>query len=105
MKKASRIKDIKSLDAEINSLRIENMKLGKKLADNISYFQENAFTLLSKSIFCRDRKSGEEKSKDEFFKSNVLNSFISKIVDRITDRAGDGIDSLLNRFFKKEKTA
>jgi hypothetical protein len=97
MKKVLKIRDLNSLDAEIYRLRVENMKLGKKLADNINYFQENAFTLLSKSVFCRDRKNGDEKTKDGFFTSRVLNRIISKIADRMSDRAGDGIDSLLDK--------
>jgi hypothetical protein len=103
MKKGSNIKDLTSLDAEINRLRTENMKLGKKLGENITYFQEHAFTLLSTSFFCRDKKAGDEKNKERFFKSDVLNNFISKIADRISDRAGDGIDSLLDKLFHKKK--
>jgi hypothetical protein len=69
-------------------LQLEAKNKENKLKDNFEQLQKNFPRLLINSCSCRHQK---------------FSLFIDKIVDKISDRAANGIDHLFERIFQKKK--
>ncbi|MEI9908206.1 MAG: hypothetical protein WDO71_00135 [Bacteroidota bacterium] len=105
MKKAKNIHSIDSLEREIYRLQVEAKSIEEKLDGSIDYLQRNYSAMFVNSIFAmrKDKEEGKSGFFDSFFKNEHFNAAVNKITDRIADRAGEGIDTLIDKIFHKRK--
>jgi len=105
MKNEGDIHGLDSLEKEIYRLRLKASEMEKKLDNNFAWLRENATTLIARSLFSRKKTDpGKNKNGEEgYFRSEKLNSMISKISDRITEGTAAKIDGLLDSIFQNRK--
>jgi len=103
--KAKNIHNLDSLEKEIYRLQLEAKHIGERLDDNIEHLEENFSSIAMNSIGCNKKsKSGENGNPfTEFFNNDKLNSVVSRVTDRIVERAAAGIDKLVDKIFSKKK--
>jgi hypothetical protein len=105
MKKTRNIHNLDSLEKEIHRLKLDARNTEEKLDGNVEHFRKNFFSLFVNSLFCK--KPASENGKESFFESALKNDklglFFSKITDRVADRAVAGLESLVEKTFRKKK--
>lgn len=105
MMKSSRIHNLDSLEKEIYRLKMHSKKLEDKMDENFIHLKENYGRMARNSVFGK-----KETTKDAlgagisgaFFRSERLQQVIDKIVNHLVDKAAEGLDSLIDKIFKKE---
>jgi len=96
------IKDLDSLEKEIQRLRHEARSLEKKFDDNFSYLQENYSSLLMHS-FLPERdgyRSIPASIIHLLLQHERLRKALTQLAEQLVDKASEGIEFLINRFFK-----
>jgi hypothetical protein len=97
MPKTQKVHDLTSLEMEILRLHANASKIEKQLSNNLSYLKEHAVAVMVNSIFCSKKKEDKRENGQGFFKNERLNSFISKVTNKITGRIGGFFDEMWNR--------
>jgi hypothetical protein len=103
MKKRNKIHSLRSLNEEIAQLQTEAKNTERKLEENFDYFRDNAMSFFTSSFFCRSKNKEEKNEKHAFFGSERFGGILGKMADHVAEKAVNGVDSILNRFFHKKE--
>jgi hypothetical protein len=105
MKKAKNIHNLDTLEREIYRLQLEVKNMEQKFDRNFDHLQQNYSSMFMGSFFRRKKESDEGKSSffDSFFKNENFHAAVSKITDRLADKAAEGIENLVDKIFHKGK--
>ncbi|MBI2730366.1 MAG: hypothetical protein HYX40_06395 [Sphingobacteriales bacterium] len=103
--KPSRIHNLDNLEKEIYRLKLHSKKLEDKMDDNFNYLKENYSRMARNSFF--GKKEGVKDTlgagiSGAFFRNEKLQQAIDKIVTHLVEKATDGLDTLLDKLFKRE---
>lgn len=104
--KSSRIHNLDSLEKEIYRLKLHSKKLEDKMDENFTHLKENYGRMARNSVF--GKKEGMKDAlgagiSGAFFRNERLQQAIDKIVSHLVEKATDGLDSLIDKLFRKEK--
>ena len=102
MKKAKNISNLDSLQREIYRLKLEAKNMELKLDQQAEYLRHNFSTLIANSFCSTDKTETRDNGRFHTFKNEKINSFFSKVSDRIADRAIDGLEKFFDRVFHKK---
>jgi hypothetical protein len=86
------IRNMDQLEKEIYRLRLEARKKEDKFSSQLDFFRANFASITMNSFFSRSNK---EKSN-----AGPKERFFSSIADKLADKAINGIENLLKRYFK-----
>lgn len=105
MKKAKNIHNLDSLEREIYRLQLEAKNMERQFDRNFEHVQQHYSSMFMNSFFRRRKEEGEAKSSffASFFQNENIHAAVTKITDRIADKAAEAIDALMNKFFHKDK--
>lgn len=107
MTKARRkINNLQSLDKEIYRLKLEAKRLEEKLDGNFDHLQEDFFSMAFNSFLHRRwyKESWSTNIVAGLLNNERLQNALSKLLSYVADKTGEGIDTLLNRVFKKKES-
>ena len=106
MKRAKDIRNLDTIEKEIYRLKLEAKNIEEKLDNNLTFLQENYFSMIMNSFFHR-RKHKEDEGKtsfmDSFFKSESFRNAVNTAADHIANRAAEGIEKLVDKIFHNKK--
>lgn len=97
-------RSLESLEDEIRLLRQKARQLEEKLDENFTYFQEHSGSMFVRSLL--PRKAEEEsltgiRMLDTFLRNERLQRILIRLADRLAEKAGDGLNWLISRVFRK----
>ena len=96
---------MQSLEREIKRLRREARNIEKKFDDNLSYFQENYPSLIMHSVL--PEKDGPRSLPASviylILQHERLRKALSNLTANLVDKAAEGIEFIVNRFFHGEE--
>ena len=98
------IKDIQSLEREIQRLRREAKGMEKKFDTSFTYLQENYSSLMMNSLMPAKGvfKSIPQSIMQLVFQHERLRNALTDLTENLVNKASDGIEFLLEKFFSKE---
>ena len=100
-----KIKDIDSLDNEIQRLQVKAGNLEERLNDNFEYLQENYSSMIMSSVFSNTgtvKNSIAGTVAGYVLGNEKLQEVISRFVNHLVDKAATGLDKLADRVMGKE---
>jgi hypothetical protein len=97
------IKNIQSLEREIQRLRREAKGMEKKFDDSFVYLQENYSTLIMNSVLPEKGvfKSIPQSIMQLILQHERLRNALTELAENLVNKASDGIEFLLDKFFAK----
>ena len=97
------IKDIQSLEREIQRLRREAKGMEKKFDDSFTYLQENYATLMMNSVLPEKGtfKSIPQSIIQLVLQHERLRNSLTQLTENLINKASDGIEFLLDKLFSK----
>lgn len=98
------IKNIQSLEREIQRLRREAKGMEKKFDDSFTYLHENYSSLMMNSLLPKNGilKSIPQSIMQLVLQHERLRNVLVELAENIINKASDGIEFVLNKFFAKE---
>lgn len=102
-----KIKNIESLNEEINRLQAKARGLEEGLNENLDYLQENYSSLIMNSVF---HGAGNMNMKNSvagtvaglILGNERIQAILSKLATHLLDKAADGLEKVADKFAKKE---
>jgi len=103
--KAKNIHNLDSLEKEIYRLQLAAKLIEEKLDHNFDHLHENFSSMAMNSFFCSKKNKSSEKDNlfSEVLNNEKLNSVLSKVTDRMAERAADGVTKLVDKIFSRKK--
>jgi hypothetical protein len=102
---STKIKNLDTLEKEIYRLQLEARDQKDKLEKNLEYLQKHYASMAMNSFFQKNSSSKEkvkEKILNTIWENEKLRTGIDKIVDYVTEKATDGVESLLDKIFHRK---
>ena len=105
MKKTKKIHGLDTLEREIYRLRLEAKNIEEKLDQNLDHLQENYWSMALNSFSCskNTKHNGENGFWKNFTESEGFNSAINSIAGNVVEKAAEGLNGWMNKFFSKNK--
>ena len=101
-KQSSRSMD--ALDEEIRRLREKAQQLENRLDENLTYFQQHSGSMFVRSLLPR-KIEGQDLTGfqvvDRVIGNERLQKALLRLADILAEKAGDGLNWLINKVFKK----
>ena len=101
----TKIKNLDTLEKEIYRLQLEARNYKDKLERNFEYLQKH-YTSMAINSFFKKNSSTEEKVKEKIlntlWENEKVRTGIDKIVDYVTEKASDGVETLLDKMFHRK---
>jgi len=98
--------NLDTLEKEIYRLQLKAKNTKDKLNDNFDYLQDHYTSMTMNSVFNRS-SSRKEKMKEKIisfiWENEKIQDGLDQIIDRLTDKTSEGIESLLNKIFHKKE--
>jgi hypothetical protein len=99
------IRDLASLEKEIQRLRLEAKGMEKEMDDNLTYLQENYSSLVMNSVL---PETGGYKGIPGtiihlVLQHEKLREAISRLAEHLLDKVSDGLELITNKIFSKKE--
>ena len=99
---ATKIKNIDTLEKEIYRLELKARDHKNKMEKNFGHLQKHYASMTMNSFF-NHNASSKEKVREKIFstiwENEKVRNGIDKIVDYVSEKATDGVETLLNKIF------
>lgn len=98
---SGKINDVQSLETAIAELEQKKKLLEAKLDANGEHLQKHFVSMALRSAVPSALESGPIAAAGTFLKSEKLKDGFHKLVNSVTEMASEGMESIVNRFKKK----
>lgn len=102
---SAKIHDVQSLEKAIAALELKKKLLEAKLDANGDHLQKHFVSMAFKSAVPSSLENGPIAAAGSFLKSEKLKDGFNKLVSSVTEIASEGMESIVNRFKKKNDGA
>jgi hypothetical protein len=100
---ANQIHDVASLEKAIAELELRKKMLEEKLEENSEFLQKNFMSMAMRSVVPKSTfETGPIAAAGNFLKSDKLKEGFQKVVGTVTELAGEGMESILNKFRQRK---
>ena len=101
----TKIKNIDTLEKEIYRLQLKARDCKDKLEENFEHLQKH-YASMTMNSFVNRSSSPKEKIKEKIlntiWENEKVRTGIDKIVDYVTEKATDGVETLLDKIFHRK---
>ena len=104
MKNEKPIRNLDTLEKEIYRLQLEAKAKEKQLEENASFIRQNARQLFIDKLFCRNKRRNDSEAGSQAGSSGSSRwkLFMEKLTDQFAERAAEGVENIVERFFTKK---
>lgn len=93
-----------ALDEDIRQLREKARQLENQIDENLTYFQQHSGSMFVRSLLPR-KMGGQDltgfRLLDRVLENERLQKVLLRLADILAEKAGDGLNWLINKVFKK----
>lgn len=103
MAKATDIRNLDQLEKEIYRLKLEARQSESRMNDHIEKLQTQFGSMLRNTVFPKKESHHSAASGvvNGFLEHDGLRQSVSRLLEKLADKAAEGLDGLVERVFKK----